>query len=87
MVEENASVQMRRVNLAEVSGLWQQNLHRLNEFGLAEQRIANNLAKILAEPVLTAHPTAAKRATVLEHHRRLYLLFVKRESNFAAIGT
>ena len=30
--------------------------------------------------VLTAHPTEAKRAIVLEHHRRLYLLLVKREN-------
>lgn len=85
MVEENASVQMRRVveaegNLVEVSGLWQQNLHRLKELGLTDQQIAENLAKIRVEPVLTAHPTEAKRATVLEHHRRLYLLLVKREN-------
>jgi phosphoenolpyruvate carboxylase len=32
------------------------------------------------ELVLTAHPTEAKRAIVLEHHRRLYLLLVKREN-------
>jgi phosphoenolpyruvate carboxylase len=85
MVEENASVQMRRLiegegNLVEVSGLWQQNLHHLEELGLTDQQIAENLAKIRVEPVLTAHPTEAKRATVLEHHRRLYLLLVKREN-------
>ncbi|GAB4426991.1 MAG: phosphoenolpyruvate carboxylase [Anaerolineae bacterium] len=85
MVEENASVQMRRLieaegNLAEVSGLWQQNLRRLKEQGLTDRQIATDLAKIRIEPVLTAHPTEAKRATVLEHHRRLYLLLVKREN-------
>jgi phosphoenolpyruvate carboxylase len=85
MVEENSSVQMRRMIeadgvLAEVSGLWQQNLRRLNEFGLTDQQIAKNLTKTRVELVLTAHPTEAKRATVLEHHRRLYLLLVKREN-------
>jgi phosphoenolpyruvate carboxylase len=29
------------------------------------------------EIVLTAHPTEAKRATVLEHHRRLYRLLAQ----------
>ena len=32
------------------------------------------------ELVLTAHPTEAKRTIVLEHHRSLYLLLVKREN-------
>ncbi len=85
MVEENASVQMRRQietegGLVEVSGLWQQNLHRLQEMGLTDQQIAEDVAQVRVEPVLTAHPTEAKRATVLEHHRRLYLLLVKREN-------
>lgn len=38
------------------------------------------LSRITVEPVLTAHPTEAKRATVLEQHRELYLLRVKREN-------
>jgi len=85
MVEENAAVQQRRQlerdgRLAEVSGLWQQNLKRLKERGLSGAQIAEVLPEIRVEPVLTAHPTEAKRATVLEHHRRIYLLLVKRES-------
>jgi phosphoenolpyruvate carboxylase len=85
MVEENAAVQMRRVletenRLGEVSGLWQQNLRRLQELGLTDHQIASELARIRVELVLTAHPTEAKRATVLEHHHRLYQLLVKREN-------
>ncbi|MBD3267925.1 phosphoenolpyruvate carboxylase [bacterium] len=85
MVEENASVQLRRKveaedNLVDISGLWEQNLQRLREQGLTDRQIAEHIGTIKVEPVLTAHPTEAKRATVLEHHRRLYLLMVKRES-------
>lgn len=85
MVEENAAVQLRRKveaegNLAEISGLWEKNLQELKAQGLTGQQIAAHLSGINVEPVLTAHPTEAKRATVLEHHRRLYLLLVKRES-------
>lgn len=32
------------------------------------------------EPVLTAHPTEAKRYMVLEQHRSLYLLLVQLEN-------
>ncbi|MEM8535685.1 MAG: phosphoenolpyruvate carboxylase [Chloroflexota bacterium] len=85
MVEENAAVQLRRNietqnKLGELSGLWQQNLQLLQEQGLTEQQIANHLSNMRVEPVLTAHPTEAKRATVLEHHRRLYLSLVEREN-------
>lgn len=85
MIERNAAVQMRRTlerdgGLEQVSGLWQQNLVRLKELGLSGKEIAEQLAGIRVEPVLTAHPTEAKRATVLEIHRRLYGLLVKREN-------
>ena len=39
------------------------------------------LREVVIEPVLTAHPTEAKRATVLEHHRELYVLLVHRENS------
>ena len=85
MVEENAAVQLRRRAeregaLADISGLWEHHLSRLRDQGLSDEQIAETLDEVRVEPVLTAHPTEAKRATVLEHHRRIYLLLAKREN-------
>ncbi|MBP7961627.1 MAG: phosphoenolpyruvate carboxylase [Caldilineaceae bacterium] len=85
MVEENAAAQFRRAReteagMADLSGLWAQNLAHLAELGVTDAQIAAALPSILVEPVLTAHPTEAKRATVLEHHRTLYQLLVQREN-------
>ena len=84
MVEINNAVQNRRsleeADLAGVNGLWASNLKFLKERGMGEKEIIPLLKEISIEPVLTAHPTEAKRATVLEHHRELYLLLVKLEN-------
>ncbi len=85
MVEVNGAVQNRRRvedqhSLAAVNGLWGQTLQRLKEEGFSQEHILHALPHVRVEPVLTAHPTEAKRATVLEHHRELYLLLVKREN-------
>lgn len=85
MAEENSAVQLRR-NLeakegaASLSGLWGDAFHHLRKLGMTESRIAEELSHISVEPVLTAHPTEAKRRTVLEQHRELYLLLVKLEN-------
>jgi len=85
MVEVNNEVQSRRKKenkeLTSVNGLWAHNLKMLKEAGISPIEIANRLADIRVEPVLTAHPTEAKRTTVLEHHRLIYLLIVKRENS------
>jgi len=85
MVEVNGAVQNRRQleneSLDKVNGLWAQSLKFLKDQGLSDKDIAKHLPSIRVEPVLTAHPTEAKRATVLEHHRELYLLLVKRENS------
>ena len=85
MAEENSAAQFRRTLEAKkgtvsLSGLWGDALHRLGKLGITESRIAEELSHISVEPVLTAHPTEAKRRTVLEQHRELYLLLVKREN-------
>ncbi len=85
IVEVNGAVQNRRKqedlnSMASVNGLWAKNLQDLIKEGYTDQEIANIMPEIRIEPVLTAHPTEAKRATVLEHHRNLYLMMVKREN-------
>jgi len=85
VVEENGVVQYRRElekqdAINGFSGLWGQNLNTLKNHGLNEAEIASTLAKIHIEPVLTAHPTEAKRYTVLEQHRNIYVLMVQLEN-------
>jgi phosphoenolpyruvate carboxylase len=86
VVEENASTQARRAREAGLGvsveqGLWGSQLRYLLDSGFSEKEIAQTLPDIRVEPVLTTHPTEAKRATVLEHHRALYLLLVQRENS------
>ncbi|MDC7784493.1 phosphoenolpyruvate carboxylase [Rhodoplanes sp. TEM] len=84
IVEENTANQMRRRaeerrNERE-PGLWRHDLGDLLARGRAEGDIRRTIAGASLEPVLTAHPTEAKRATVLEHHRALYLMLLERET-------
>ncbi|HMZ53085.1 MAG TPA: phosphoenolpyruvate carboxylase, partial [Candidatus Sumerlaeota bacterium] len=83
--EENASAQARRTRetiegLASEPGLWGQYLRQLKEAGFSGEQIAKSLANIHVEPVLTAHPTEAKRPTVLQIMRSVYLLLVSLEN-------
>lgn len=85
MVEENVAAQARRRRESELGptfepGLWGERLKRLAASGISQQFIAERLRHISVEPVLTAHPTEAKRATVLEQHRHMYLLLVQLEN-------
>ena len=59
-------------------GLFTGHLRRLKQLGVTPEQIAAALPEVRVEPVLTAHPTEAKRATVLEHHQRLYQLLTRR---------
>jgi phosphoenolpyruvate carboxylase len=85
MVEENVAAQVRRVreseqSLAQEPGLWAYQFQKLRQAGVSEDEITAQLHQIRVEPVLTAHPTEAKRLAVLEQHRALYLLMVRREN-------
>jgi len=83
--EENAIAQHRRAvegagGLADDSGSWDQHFARLKAQGWRDAEIADALPEIRVEPVLTAHPTEAKRRTVLDHHRALYRSIVDLEN-------
>ncbi|ABL64615.1 phosphoenolpyruvate carboxylase [Chlorobium phaeobacteroides] len=85
MAEENSGAQYRRTietekGLSELKGLWGKNLHRLKKNGITEEEILSELSRVTVDVALTAHPTEAKRKTVLEQHRQLYILLVKREN-------
>lgn len=86
LVEELVGARVRRQRQDEHGpelerGLWGQIFHDLREQGVSDEEVANRLASIHVEPVLTAHPTEAKRATVLEQYRELYLLLIRNESS------
>jgi phosphoenolpyruvate carboxylase len=85
LVEQNAAIQQQRATEgthgpAALQALWGQSLEQLRERGISQDQIAAALPRMQVELVLTAHPTEAKRTIVLEHHRSLYLLLVKREN-------
>ena len=85
LVEENTATQFRRktetqFGLDAIRGSWGETLKKWKAEGLDEQHIAQQLPSIEVVPVLTAHPTEAKRITVLDIHRELYLLLVKMEN-------
>lgn len=76
LVEESSSGQVRRARetregIAAERGLWGHHLQKLRKAGFSADDIAAVLAQICVEPVLTAHPTEAKRLSVLEAHRIL----------------
>ena len=86
MVEENASAQSKRLRedkhgLASDPGSWGRAFQTLRSADITDKQIAKRLGRIRVDPVLTAHPTEAKRATVLEIHREIYKLLVRRENN------
>lgn len=85
LAEENAATQFRRkmetrFGKASIRGSWGETLQQWKTAGLKEQTIARKLRALNVMPVLTAHPTESKRLTVLDIHRELYLLLVKREN-------
>ncbi len=85
LVEENNATHYRRkseffMGPESIRGSWAETLNTLKDDGYSESQIGTVLAKLNVMPVLTAHPTEAKRVTVLEIQRELYQLLVKREN-------
>lgn len=84
--EVNGAIQHRRGRVDRegaqaINGSWAATLRELRANGTSEARLLAQLANTVVEPVLTAHPTEAKRATVLEQHRELYLHMLQRENS------
>lgn len=85
LVEENSGVQSRRklenmLGASAIRGAWGETFEHWINKGVSEEQIAGLLPKLRIMPVLTAHPTEAKRISILELHRELYLLLVKKEN-------
>jgi len=85
LAEENAATHYRRkaetlLGIESTRGSWGETLYQWKQAGIAEEVILDTLKDIRVVPVLTAHPTEAKRLTVLGIHRELYLMLVKREN-------
>jgi phosphoenolpyruvate carboxylase len=85
MAEENTANQARRMretaNGAESEpGTWPYQLRQLREASFSEAQVRDALRRIHVQPVLTAHPTEAKRPAVLERLREIYLMLVEREN-------
>jgi len=86
LAETNGAVQNRRKteeeqSLTAINGLWANSFQHLKENGITEDEIIETLGNIEVQPVLTAHPTEAKRPVVLKKYRELYLLMVTRENS------
>ncbi|OSM01783.1 phosphoenolpyruvate carboxylase [Magnetofaba australis] len=86
MAEENVEMQQRRTkrdgnDAHHVAGSWEYNFARMRDAGMDADAIRQAVGQVRVEPVLTAHPTEAKRRTVLEHHRQLYLHLIMLENS------
>ncbi len=85
LVEENAAVQFRRKQAdqkgaQDIRGSWTETFQRWKEQGIDENKALDILGKTKVMPVLTAHPTEAKRLSVLDIHREFYLNLVRLEN-------
>jgi phosphoenolpyruvate carboxylase len=85
LIEENAGVQGRRLRESQgqqrqQAGTWSHALDELQTRGASREQIQELLGRILVQPVLTAHPTEAKRRSMIAHHRELYLQLVRLEN-------
>ncbi len=70
----------RRQGRAAVKGTISEALASLQREGISGEQIRELLGSIQIQPVITAHPTEAKRVTVLEAHRRIYRKLFELES-------
>ncbi len=84
ILEENTSIRRRReietyLGTEYNDNTFAQLLCETKKLGIPYTNIRKNLEQLYIEPVITAHPTEAKRITVLKIHRRIYLLLKQLE--------
>jgi len=85
VAEQNAAMRRRRQIEIErgyeaLRGTMVQVVADAARAGVPPAELQDRLRSLRIRPVLTAHPTEAKRVTVLEKHRRIYRLLVELES-------
>jgi phosphoenolpyruvate carboxylase len=78
IVEEDAAMQTRRRQAGRGEQLWygsfEETLRELRQQGATIDQVRSLLDSLRFQPVFTAHPTEAKRRTLLEAQRRLAIL-------------
>jgi phosphoenolpyruvate carboxylase len=85
IAEQNAAMRQRRQSEVErgpdqMRGTFAQVVGAAAASGLPADEMRATLANLRVRPVITAHPTEAKRVTVLEKHRRIYRRLVDLEA-------
>ena len=84
IVEQHTAMRLRRQTErvrgeTAVEGTFAKLIAEAASLGVDAQVLRGRLAATRIRPVITAHPTEAKRVTVLEKHRRIYRLLVELE--------
>ena len=84
IAEENTGMRRRRHTeklrgLEYVPGTFHHIFHEAKDRGVTAKEIQKLLDVAHIRPTITAHPTEAKRVTVLEIHRRIYVLLYRLE--------
>lgn len=86
VAEENTAMRRRRLverinGLEQVPGTFANVFRQAKTANISSDDIQELLNKAHIRPTITAHPTEAKRVTVLEIHRRIYVLLYRLESD------
>jgi phosphoenolpyruvate carboxylase len=86
IAEQNRDMRNRRLIETEhgaecVQGTFSQAFAMVSQAGVSASDVQKALNHIRIRPTLTAHPTEAKRVTVLERYRRIYLKLFDLESS------
>jgi len=85
IAEQNAAMRQRRQSevergLEQVRGTFAQVIAAAAAAGVPAEQVRALVSALRVRPVITAHPTEAKRVTVLEKHRRIYRRLVDLEA-------